>query len=173
MKKLEQLTEEEFKKEFLKWFDETTWDSLTMLGNLQELEEMLCDYLRLELIPVINGAISEDSRYYPKGEYIIISDEKLKDKVEAQKCLIHELRHYYQYKCVSTNNQAEPMLEQWKKELEIYDTLAPDIQLCTFLEIDAYAFTKVIMKQWFKKDIIHFDDEYEKALNLYIKKYLS
>ncbi len=38
------------------------------------------------------------------------------------------------------------MLEQWKKEIEIYDTLSPSVQLCIFLEIDAYAFTKVIMK---------------------------
>ncbi len=65
------------------------------------------------------------------------------------------------------------MLEQWKKEIEIYDTLSPSVQLCIFLEIDAYAFTKVIMKQWFNKDIIHYDDEYEEAINLYIKKYLS
>lgn len=144
-----------------------------MLGNIDELAEMLCEYFNLEPIPIIHGTILEDSRFYPKKQYIIISDEKLKDKVEAQKCLIHEIRHHYQYTCVSTNNLSEPLLEQWRQELEIYDTLAPDVQLCTFLEIDAYAFTKVIMKQWFNKDIIHYDDEYEEAINLYIKKYLS
>lgn len=92
---------------------------------MNELVKMLCDHLKPDSIPIIQETIPDNSMFYPKKQYIIISDEKLKDKVETQKCLIHEIRHYYQYTCVSTNNQTEPMLEQWKKELEIYNTRYP------------------------------------------------
>ncbi len=173
MKQLEELNEQEFKEAFIKYFGEDRWNQSEVLPILQEKAEILCSYLGIEEIPILCDPIKEDSRYYPKEKYIIISDKVIFNEVEALKSLIHEIRHHYQYKCVSTNNTSEPMLNEWKEELEIYNTLAPDIQICTVLEIDAYAFTKVIMKQWFKKDIIHFDDEYEKALNLYIKKYLS
>lgn len=173
MKKIEELNEQEFKEAFIKYFGEDRWNQSEVLPILQEKAEILCSYLDIEEIPILCDPIKEDSRYYPKEKYIIISDKIIFNEVEALKSLIHEIRHHYQYTCVSTNNTSEPMLNQWKEELEIYNTLAPDIQICTFLEIDAYAFTKVIMKEWFNKDIIHYDDEYEKAINLYITKYLS
>lgn len=173
MKKLEELTEQELKEEFIKHFGEDRWNQMEVLPILQKKADILCSYLGIEEIPILCDPIKEDSRYYPQEKFIIISDKVIMNEVEALKSLIHEIRHHYQYTCVSTNNQTEPMLEQWHQELEIYNTLAPDVQLCTFLEIDAYAFTKVIMKAWFNKDIIHYDDEYEEVLNLYIKKYLS
>lgn len=173
MKQLEELNEQEFKEAFIKYFGEDRWNQSEVLPILQEKAEILCSYLDIEEIPILCDPIKEDSKYYPKEKYIIISDKVIFNEVEALKSLIHEIRHHYQYTCVSTNNISEPMLNQWKEELAIYDTLAPDIQICTFLEIDAYAFTKVIMKNWFNKDIIHYDDEYEEAINLYIKKYLS
>ncbi|MDE5617774.1 MAG: hypothetical protein K2I36_02950 [Ureaplasma sp.] len=173
MKQLEELNEQEFKEAFIKYFGEDRWNQSEVLPILQEKAEILCSYLGIEEIPILCDPIKEDSKYYPKEKYIIISDKIILNEVEALKSLIHEIRHHYQYTCVSTNNTNEPMLNQWKEELEIYNTLAPDIQICTFLEIDAYAFTKVIMKNWFNKDIIHYDDEYEEAINLYITKYLS
>lgn len=173
MKKLEELTEQEFKEAFIKYFGEDRWNQSEILPILQEKAEILCSYLDIEEIPILCDPIKEDSRYYPKEKYIIISDKVIFNEVETLKSLIHEIRHYYQYTCVSTNNTSEPMLNQWKEELEIYDTLAPDIQLCTVLEIDAYAFTKVIMQEWFNKDITYPNDEYEQAICLYIKKYLS
>ena len=173
MKKLEELTEKEFKEEFIKHFGEDRWNQSEVLPILQEKAEILCSYLDIEEIPILCDPIKENSRYYPKEKFIIISDQVILNEVEALKSLIHEIRHHYQYTCVSTNNQTEPMLDQWKQELEIFDTLAPDVKLCTFLEIDAYAFTKLIMKNWFNQDITYPDEEYEKAINLYIKKYLS
>ncbi len=173
MKKLEELTEQEFKEVFITHFGEDRWNQSEVLPILQEKAEILCSYLDIEEIPILCDPIKEHSRYYPKEKFIIISDKVILNEVEALKSLIHEIRHHYQYTCVSTNNQTEPMLEQWRQELEIFNTLAQDVTLCTFLEIDAYAFTKVIMKNWFNKDITYPDDEYEKALNLYIKKYLS
>ncbi|MDE6242288.1 MAG: hypothetical protein K2M08_07725 [Anaeroplasmataceae bacterium] len=173
MKKIEELTEKEFKEEFIKHFGEDRWNQSEVLPILQEKAEILCSYLDIEEIPILCDPIKEDSRYYPEEKFIIISDKVILNEVEALKSLIHEIRHHFQYTCVSTNKMKEPMLEQWRKEIEIYDTLSPSVQLCTFLEIDAYAFTKVIMKNWFNKDIIFPDDEYEKAISLYIKKYLS
>lgn len=173
MKKLEELNEQELKEEFIKHYGEDRWNQSEVLPILQEKADILCSYLGIEEIPILCDPIKEDSRYYPKEKFIIISDKVILNEVEALKSLIHEIRHHYQYTCVSTKKNEEPMLEQWSQELEIYNTLAPDIQLCTFLEIDAYAFTKVIMKDWFNKDITYPDDKYEEALNLYIKKYLS
>ena len=47
--------------------------------------------------------IEEDSRYYIEENYIVISDKLILDKTEALKCLIHELRHCYQFNCVRNN----------------------------------------------------------------------
>lgn len=63
-----------------------------------------------EEIPILCDPIKEDSRYYPKEKFIIISDKVILNEVEELKSLIHEIRHHYQYTCVSTNNTSEPML---------------------------------------------------------------
>ncbi len=171
MKHFEQTSEQEFKEEFIKWFGEDKWNQLERISTLAEVSECLCSYLGVEEIPIICETIKEDSRYYPKEQFIIISDKVIMNEVEALKCLIHEIRHHYQYTCVSTNNLSEQMLEQWKEE---FKTLYQDssIQLCSMLEIDAYAFTKFIMKEWFNQDIIHYDETYEKVINLYMSKYV-
>ncbi len=73
MKKLEELTETKFKEEFIKHFGEDRWKQSEVLPILQEKAEILCSYLNLEEIPILCDPIKEDSRYYPKEKFIIIS----------------------------------------------------------------------------------------------------
>lgn len=167
MKHFEKMSEQEF----IKLFGEDKWNQLERISTLEEVSECLCSYLGVEEIPIICETIKEDSRYYLKEQFIIISDKVIMDEVEALKCLIHEIRHHYQYICVSTNNVSEPMLEQWKEEFKIL-CQEPSVQLCSMIEIDAYAFTKFIMKEWFNQEIIHYDETYEKVISLYMSKYL-
>jgi len=45
--------------------------------------------------------------------------------------------------------------------------------MCEFVEIDAYAYTKYILKKRFDYDYNHHDLAYDKVLGLYINKYFK
>ena len=84
-------------------------------------------------------------------------------QTEALKCLIHELRHCYQFNCVR-NNVDNDLVKIWKEEFANAH-LIEYVAMTT--ELDAFAFTKYIMKNWY----IYPDAEYDEILNRYIDKY--
>ena len=53
MKQLEELTEQEFKEAFIKYFGEDRWNQSEVLPILQEKAEILCSYLDIEEIPIL------------------------------------------------------------------------------------------------------------------------
>ena len=88
------------------------------------------------------------------------------------KCLIHEIRHYYQHICVDYNDTIEPQLESWIEDMKRdYHSLDPSEVICLSIEVDAFAYTKHIMKKWLDIDVIHHDLIYDTVLKAYCKKY--
>lgn len=89
-----------------------------MLLKLKEPQKELCEYLGVEMIQVVCEDIEEDSRYYFKDDFIIISPQMLESYTDALKSLVHEIRHQYQYKCANDPNTKEnPILvNDWRHE---------------------------------------------------------
>ena len=51
------------------------------------------------------------------------------------------------------------------------NNLKPEDSLCLHLEIDAYAFTKYLLKEWFNIEYHHNDLDYDKTLDIFINHY--
>ena len=141
-----------------------------MTTKLIKLKDDLFDFLSLEPIEVIYENLElEDSRFYTHELYIAINKNYLNDEYESMKCLIHEIRHYYQLTVVTLDIEAEPQYKYWKEEFNI--KLKPEDEMCKYIEIDAFAFTKYILKEWFAIEYHHYDKKYDEILDLFIYKF--
>ena len=99
--------DDKLKEEFINSFGEEKWKQEEMLSKLMPLHKELANYLGIEMIPVICEDIEEDSRFYFKEQYIVISPRMLEKYSEAAKSLVHEVRHQYQVKCIYDENTKE------------------------------------------------------------------
>ena len=174
------MTDDKLKENFIKYFGEEKWDEETMLGNLFEFEQFICDYLDMELIPIIVEEMVDDSRFYVKEGYIAISKNCIKDKLEAAKCLAHELRHVYQMICVASNDPEEPLRFEWEKDFKnpivVNDPNNQDEYtnyLGMTIELDAFAFQKFMVKEYYGVVASHASLEYDMILDLYINKHFK
>ena len=168
----ENVTDEFLKEEFIKYFGEEKWQEEEILTKLWPFQFALFLILGVEPIPVIFQEMEEDARYYDKDNYIGISTKLINDEVEVIKCLIHEIRHYYQHICVDYNDTNEPQLQSWINDIKKdYNSLDPSEAICLSIEVDAYAYTKHIMKKWFDIDVVYPDIIYEQLLKAFCKKY--
>lgn len=159
-------------KEFAKYFSEEILEEEEFLKELNPEIIRLCNYLSVDPIPIVFEEINDEARYYVKDNYIGLSKELMKNKENALECLIHEFRHYYQNICVRHNDITEPLLDLWRKDLELdYNNMEPMEAICLSIELDAYAFTKYIMKLWYNIDVVIASEEYEAALVKYIDKF--
>lgn len=144
--------------------------------QIKELEPavlMLTDLLGLEPIPIkVEDLGEEDGRFYLNGLYIAISDKLIDDKLERLKTLIHEYRHYYQLIVVETNNTKEPLFNEFKDEITNGPkSTDPSELMCQYIEIDAFAYTKYILKRVYKIDYHHYDPLYDEILDNFILYY--
>ena len=170
-------SDEEIKKEFIESFREEKWEEEEALTPLMDLSFKLCDFLGIEAVPILFEEMEEDARYYNDLDYIGISNDFVHDEIEARKSLIHEIKHLHQKYCISHKNESlkfapSNLLEQWEKDFSINQRLVPlDELMCMSVEVDAFAFTKYILKEWFDYDYHHYDEAYDVLLTLYINKY--
>lgn len=170
-------SDEEIKKEFIESFGEEKWAEEEALTPLMDLSFKLCDFLGIEAVPILFEEMEEDARYYNDLDYIGISNDFVHDEIEARKSLIHEIKHLHQKYCISHKNESlnfapSNLLEQWEKDFSINQRLVPlDELMCMSVEVDAFAFTKYILKEWFDYDYHHYDEAYDALLTLYINKY--
>lgn len=171
------MSEDKLKEEFIKYFGEETWNEETMLGELKEFEMFVCNYLNMELIPIVIEDMEDDSRFYVQEAYIAISKECIKDKIEASKCLAHELRHVYQMICVAENIESEPLRIEWEKDLRnpvvVNDPNSAEEYtnyIGMTIEIDAFAFQKFMVKEFYDITVNYPILEYDLILDLYINK---
>lgn len=166
------VTDEFLKEEFIKYFGEEKWKEEELLTELWPFQFALFLTLGIEPIPVIVQEMEEDARYYVNENYIGISTKLINDEVEVIKCLIHEIRHYYQHICVDYNDTNEPQLQSWINDMKKdYNNLDPSEAICLSIEVDAFAYTKYIMKKWFDIDVVYPDVMYERVLKAFCNKY--
>jgi hypothetical protein len=175
----EEKSEEEIKKEFVDAFGIDKWNEIEAETKLDNLNFKLCNYLGIEPVPVIFEEMDEDARYYDKLNYIAISNRYVFDEVEQMKSLIHEVKHLHQKYCISHKNENHKfsdrnLINRWKDDFKKNQKLIPiDILMCIPVELDAYAFTKYILKSWFNIDYHHHDLIYDTVLSFYIEKYFK
>lgn len=170
------------KEEFISSFGVEKWEQEEMLGKIFPAHQKLCKYLGVEMLPVICEDIPEESRFYIKEQYIVLSPKTLKSYTESVKSLVHEVRHQFQMACAfSIKNDVDPFLVNlWRsefiKESEPVNPNSEESLLHYYglaIEVDAHAFSKWYLKE--KLDIeTHFPNpEYDGLIDLYIKKYIK
>ena len=141
-----------------------------MTERITELTNNLFEYLMLDPIKIIYEDLGEeDSRFYTHDLYIAINSKYKDNELETMKCLIHEIKHYEQLVVVICGEKENPQYEYWKKEFKT--KLKPEDELCKYIEIDAFAFTKYILKEWYGIEYHHHDKKYDNLLDLFINKY--
>lgn len=170
-------TPEELKQQFIDSFGEDKWEEEEVLGVLIHDCDKIAEFLGIEALPICFENIEEDSRLeleYPA--HIEINRKFLHDHKECLKSIAHELRHAYQLFMAA--NPEEEKHYRWKEEL--YDHFSPlDVKdedavmkyNCKEIEIDAYAFTQVILYQEYGLDIKHPNKKYQLIIDAYINKY--
>ena len=111
------MTKEKLKEEFINSFGEEKWKQEEMLSKLFPIHKEIAEFLGMDMIPVICEDIQEDSRFYYKEQYIVISTRMLEKYSDVVKSLVHELRHQYQALCISNPNTKEnlKLVKLWKK----------------------------------------------------------
>lgn len=170
-------TPEELKQQFINSFGEDKWEEEEVLGVLIHDCDKISEFLGIEALPICFGEIAEDSRLelkYPA--HIEINRKYLHDYKECLKSIAHELRHAYQlYMSANPENEIH---KRWKEELydhfsplDVNDTDAVMRYNCKEIEIDAYAFTQVILYQEYNLDIKHTNKKYQLIIDAYINKY--
>ena len=170
-------SDEEIKKEFIESFGEEKWAEEEALTPLMDLSFKLCDFLGIDAVPILFEEMEEDARYYNDLDYIGISNDFVHDEIEARKSLIHEIKHLHQKYCISHKNErhkfaTEKLINEWTIDFKKDQRLLPlDELMCLPVEVDAFAFTKYILKEWFDYDYHHYDEAYDALLTLYINKY--
>ena len=175
----EEKSDEEIKKEFIDAFGIDKWNEIEAETKLDNLNLKLCNYLGIEPVPVIFEEMNEDARYYDKLDYIAISNRYVFDEIEQMKSLIHEVKHLHQKYCISHKNEKLKftdinLINQWEDDFKKNQKLIPpDVLMCIPVELDAYAFTKYILKSWFNIDYHHHDLIYDAVLSFYIEKYFK
>lgn len=170
-------TQVDLKKEIINNFGSDYWDEITALEPLERLNLKLCKFLGIDPIPIQFEKMKEDARYYLDLDYIGISDIFVYDEIESIKSLIHEIKHLHQKYCISHKNEeqkyaSEYLIKQWEADFKIDRKEMNYEQLqCMTIEVDAFAFTKYILKKWYKYDYHHSDKKYDVILQMYIDKY--
>ena len=174
------MTKEKLKEEFINSFGEEKWKQEEMLLKLMSIHKKLAKYLDVEMIPVVCEDIEEDSRFYFKEQYIIISPLMLEKYSDAAKSLIHEVRHQYQQKCINDPNTKEnpDLVRLWKEDMPklfnplIYLNLdGKNPYLSNVCELDAHAFSKWYLKEKYDIETHYPQFEYDALLDLFAEKY--
>ena len=177
----EEMSEEELKERFINSFGIDKWNEYEVLISIDKLVLSLCDFLNIDYVPVIFEEIGiEDSRYYDELNYIAINKKYINNILEIRKSIIHEVKHAHQKYCVSHKENKKLnfapafLIEKWSEDFKKNQRLVPlnEINLMS-VEIDAFAFTKYILKEWFNYDYHNFDPVYDELLSLYCKKFFN
>lgn len=150
MRNLKELTDEELKEEFIKWFGEEKWEEMEILPFIEELLSMVCnEYLGIDLIPVVFEEVPGNVAVLDtKLECIMLNPKYKHDKVTLVAAAIHELEHWYQIFYASTFDT--PKARRWKYELEHYaDISNPVDYVFQEIEIDAEAFAQIVLETEF------------------------
>lgn len=170
MKDFKNMTKEEIKEEFIKWFGEEAWKDDEILDFLDEIVFIICNEdLGVNTIPVIFEIVPGNIAIYDnKLKCIKINSKYKDDKITMVAAIVHELEHYYQI--LYAFNMNTPKAKRWKNELENYiDISNPTENIMQEIEIDAEAFTEVILSCEFGINYRNPIPDYQEVIDNYIK----
>lgn len=171
MKDYKNMTNEELKEEFIKWFGEEKWEEEEILEFIQEVVFNICsEYFNISPIPAVFEYVEGNISVFDNKLKCIKLNPKYKDdKVTLVAATVHELEHYYQLLYVSNCNT--PKAKRWLKELNNYISgeKNPTGNVLQEVEIDAEAVTQVILETEYGIRYRNPDPNLQEIIDLYIK----
>lgn len=164
------------KDKFIFYYGKKKWNQEELLGKLIDYQLDICEVLGIECVPVVfEDGLEDDSRLYIKDMYIALSD-KIETLIDGVKCLVHECKHIEQM--MRAMNPKTIQEQRWKacfdKSFTVnnYDS---EEELTRYalqeIEIDAYAFTQVYIKEMFGIDTFYPNKTYQFIIDIYKKEY--
>ncbi len=146
MKKYKEMSNEELKEEFIKWFGEEKWEEEQIREFLEGIVIDICnEYLGVVPIPVVFEKLPGNTAVFDRKLICIKVNPDYRDnQIIMVSSIVHELEHYYQLLYVA--NYDTPKSRRWKYNLEHYiNESDPYNNPRQEIEIDAEAFAVVIL----------------------------
>ena len=161
-------------KDLLPEYYQTIEDTLF---HVDKFHDYIVDLLGTMKLPVFYEELEQDSVLDIKGESIKINKKYNDNILESAKCIAHEQRHYYQL-CKTQLYPNDPQSIRFKEEFTNYKnvTFKDEVEKIIRyaykeIEIDAFAFTQITIKDYYDIEIKHPDETYQRVIELYIQKY--
>ena len=177
LNKINKLSEEELNDNIKKYFGEEYLIQEETLSKLYPFQFYVTNVLGTLQLPIIYDSIEQDSILDTKEECIIINQKYYDNLLESAKCIAHEQRHYYQLSLI-TQCPNDPLSIRLKEEFQnpsIITDFNDDNKILNYQyqekEIDAFAFTQVIISSYYHINTTHPDNQYQNIIDLYKKKY--
>ena len=157
------------KKEFIKYFGIDKWNQEEVLSKLYIEEIFICNLLKVDPIPIIFENLENSYAQFNIMEgYITLSNKLMEMGYEKiLESTIHELRHYMQT-CRVLDFPDEHKYQAWK--YEITEKVDPSNIIDYYLsnvEIDAYAFTQVMLEYVYELPYTKLPKGIQKIINEY------
>lgn len=170
------MNKEKLKKDFINAFGEEKWEIEEALAKIEPISKELAEFLEVPQVPIIVENIREDSRMDFKLECIILRKDVALNYVESLKSIAHEYRHWMQFLCVKNQDTSNPLVYEYAEgfmymakhgnandgTLDYYSLI---------IEIDAFAFQKYFLKEVLDIETHYPNEEYDKFLDKFIKKF--
>ena len=170
---------EKIKEEYIKYMGKEAWEKDEVISSLISFEFYLSETLGIDMLYIRYEDIEDDSRIIFKEECIVINTKYAYDLIESAKCLAHEYRHAYQL-CFVKENPDDIRAQRMKKEFEnpvIITDYNDQDQIFKYvtqeIEIDAFAYTQLVVQRYYRKEITHPDKNMQLVIEAYKRKYLS
>lgn len=138
--------------------------------NVKKYIMFLCDLLVID-VPTVQ--IKENNKYYdlnghevdpfkirntamatsyPKENKILVNIDSFSDGIEYI-VLTHEIRHIYQWIAINDKLESKRLIKLWKNNFDNYLSSENDGYTNQPLEVDANAFTYIVMLALFNREI--------------------
>ena len=169
MKNYKEMSKEELKREFIKWFGKEKWEEQQILDFLDGIVCDVCrEYLGIPPVPVVFEKVPGNIAVFDNKLLCIKCNPDYKDQqVVLVSAIVHELEHYFQLLYVS--NYSTPKAKRWLYNLQHYiGEDDPYNNLRQEIEIDAEAFAEVILDCEFGIKYENADPELQQLIEEYI-----
>ncbi|MFI3252682.1 MAG: hypothetical protein R3Y60_06060 [bacterium] len=153
--------------EFIKYFGVEKLEELEIQDKLNIFIKYICkNYLgNIEpIFAVFDHTIKSTALYHFDLNAIILHPKNKNDMTRLKISILHELEHYFQW--VYVNNFNTNKAKRWTKEIENYNTNKKHYYNQE-IEIDAIAFSQVVMYEEYKLKVEVKDNKLQNKINKY------
>lgn len=173
------LTDEELKEEFLKYFTLKDWDASEICSELDIITDyIVSNYLEMDFVPTVFDKIKDESFYDIEFDCIIINEDYLYKPDVTIRLMLMELRHRYQVKVLLNDASDHKIINQIKEELldDSYPSNYDDSkELSDYLSktktIDRFAFMVVMLEEIWSLSYHYPQSSLDYIIHEYAKKY--